>query len=758
MASNITGNASANLRRWDPIGLAWVNVQTGMLAGAEVNFNYDLNEVWVSSYQKSSDTIGAPFTVDQSHNVSLTRQLNFAPFARFYIPYGGTMWAANCQIGGTRYRDRLYKSSGPTGVVAYSRSAQTDVPATVTLVDNTPTMTSNTTPIGVAAASTIYSAPNDAWHLFDDDQNFGWAPVSGTTTGWCSYDFGSGNSKTITYYSLVGLRIGDTDPTIGPKTWTLEGSPDNSAWTVLDTQTNAPSWAVGEKRIYPIANTTAYRYYRLNVSANQGHATVLVVGEMELLTSTTGVKALTLDVDSARYVKPTQVLDVYAAGTEDKMFTITILDVDKVNDSITFLPYQLNFATGAVNTSTDIITLSDASQFPTGTTIKFASTGTLPAPLAVGTTYYSIYMSPTTIKVASSLANAQAGIGIDITATGSGTHTILLSYVIGNRDELWGAGRKGQLTYYWNTDYRNPEDADWEKLPPSLDATNDITGVGTIASRLFIFTENMTFKYDGQNLTPLYNDVGCISNDTICYYQTFMVWLDAKGNVWSRNEAAGTETIISMGIQKTIALVPQSQLVNATAVCVGKILKITLGQFNLGGVTKTLRILYDFEANNWTTELFDAQMPVQLEYKYNNNIQPHFFDEHGNFWVDELGDDDAGQTIQMDCAIGDDQMQMVGARSITPLDVEEVKRFYGIKIYGKNATGTKIIIRIDGGDPIDVGEMTASVDAMAFPATVPKGSMINISFKNSATGDPVEIHKVIVYFDLEEDIFRAVKR
>src|SRR5665213_3108921 len=275
MASNVAGDATANVRRWDPVGLGWVNVNTGLLPTSEVNFNYDLSEVWVSSYQKSTDTIGTPFTVDQTHNVSLTRQLNFAPFARFYIPYGGSMWAANCQVGTTRYRDRLYKSSGPTGAVAYSRSAQTDVNAAITLVDNTPTMTSLTTPIGVAAASSTFSSGQAAWEAFDD--NIGptvdskWLTASGSTTGWLSYDFGVSNSKTITSYSVVGVLLQDAaTATRAPKTWTFQGSPDNSTWTTIDTQTNVPAFAAGEQRIYSTGNTTAYRYYRINVSANQG--------------------------------------------------------------------------------------------------------------------------------------------------------------------------------------------------------------------------------------------------------------------------------------------------------------------------------------------------------------------------------------------------------------------------------------------------------------------------------------------------------
>lgn len=81
------------------------------------------------------------------------------------------------------------------------------------------------------------------------------------------------------------------------------------------------------------------------------------------------------------------------------------------------------FATTDVNTTDNIITVG--TDIPTGTPIKFSSTTTVPAGLTAGTKYYAIRQSATTIKVASSLANAQAGTAIDITDAGTGTHTCL---------------------------------------------------------------------------------------------------------------------------------------------------------------------------------------------------------------------------------------------------------------------------------------------------------------------------------------------
>ena len=91
------------------------------------------------------------------------------------------------------------------------------------------------------------------------------------------------------------------------------------------------------------------------------------------------------------------------------------------------------FATTDVNTSTEVITVNR--NIPTGTPIKFSSTTTVPAGLVAGTKYYAINNSSTTIKVASSLANAQAGTAIDLTSQGTGTHTITTEIAWANDTE-----------------------------------------------------------------------------------------------------------------------------------------------------------------------------------------------------------------------------------------------------------------------------------------------------------------------------------
>ncbi len=85
-------------------------------------------------------------------------------------------------------------------------------------------------------------------------------------------------------------------------------------------------------------------------------------------------------------------------------------------------------ATFTADAGTDIMTYTSTTSIPsnllTGTRCRVSTTTTLPAGLAAATDYYLIKISDTTYKLASSYANAIAGISIDITTTGTGTHTL----------------------------------------------------------------------------------------------------------------------------------------------------------------------------------------------------------------------------------------------------------------------------------------------------------------------------------------------
>ena len=88
--------------------------------------------------------------------------------------------------------------------------------------------------------------------------------------GWIRYDLGEGGGQAVSDYDIISAN---DVPERDPKDWQFQGSDDGSTWTTLDTQSAQTfSYRFFPKR-YHTSNSTAYRYYRLNVTANQGGGT-----------------------------------------------------------------------------------------------------------------------------------------------------------------------------------------------------------------------------------------------------------------------------------------------------------------------------------------------------------------------------------------------------------------------------------------------------------------------------------------------------
>lgn len=97
------------------------------------------------------------------------------------------------------------------------------------------------------------------------------------------------------------------------------------------------------------------------------------------------------------------------------------------------------FAATAVNITTGVITVaSNTEKWFTGRKVRITTTTTLPGGLAANTDYFVIRDSATTIRLASSIANAVAGTAINITSQGSGTHTITHSFTARALGDLGG--------------------------------------------------------------------------------------------------------------------------------------------------------------------------------------------------------------------------------------------------------------------------------------------------------------------------------
>jgi len=86
-------------------------------------------------------------------------------------------------------------------------------------------------------------------------------------TCWIQYAFSGGQSFVINKYTLASAN---DVPARDPKSWTLQASNDGTGWTNLDTQTDITFSERKQIKTFTIGNTTSYKMYRLNVTANNG--------------------------------------------------------------------------------------------------------------------------------------------------------------------------------------------------------------------------------------------------------------------------------------------------------------------------------------------------------------------------------------------------------------------------------------------------------------------------------------------------------
>jgi hypothetical protein len=115
---------------------------------------------------------------------------------------------------------------------------------------------------------------------FDNSTAHGWG-TSSSATGWVKVDFGVSDERTIVQYTMIGYTAAVNSAAKSPRDFTLQGSNNDSDWTTLNTQTGV-TWSDGQKREYSFSNSTAYRYYKVDITANNGDSEVVIV-ELELI-------------------------------------------------------------------------------------------------------------------------------------------------------------------------------------------------------------------------------------------------------------------------------------------------------------------------------------------------------------------------------------------------------------------------------------------------------------------------------------------
>jgi len=168
------------------------------------------------------------------------------------------------------------------------------------------------------------------------------------------------------------------------------------------------------------------------------------------------------------------------------------------------LVWGTNTQTFTDNTANNWLILASTDNYQTGVPFTVTTTGTLPPPLLVGTTYYAIHVDATHIRVAATFADAQANIPIVLLAGSAPTNTIVAS----------GQFQQGKV----------------ETHPGTLVACR------TLHRRLFLFTQYFTEVWEnagiGTNLpfrrnNSLLMEYGCAAIGSVAVGFDVMIFLSA---------------------------------------------------------------------------------------------------------------------------------------------------------------------------------------------------------------------------------------
>ncbi len=148
-----------------------------------------------------------------------------------------------------------------------------------------PTMTSNTTPSGVASSGGDINSNWQPWTAFDAIYGTFQTWYSSGIPAWIAYDWGAGNGKVITKYVITGSADGNENAARGAYSWQFQGW-DGAAWVTLHSVTASVPLTSGlQVRTHTFANASNYEKYRLYVTASgsAGTGTQVQVGRLEMM-------------------------------------------------------------------------------------------------------------------------------------------------------------------------------------------------------------------------------------------------------------------------------------------------------------------------------------------------------------------------------------------------------------------------------------------------------------------------------------------
>jgi hypothetical protein len=186
-------------------------------------------------------------------------------------------WAANLNTNHTipagenkRLRFLVNTESGTPGASVFVLQYKEKVSGTwANVPEDTTIYSDNVVGGGTATASLSTPGGEEPSKAFDGSSSTKFLGLNGSVPEWLKYQFPSSNTYKVTKYAITSANDDDTRD---PKDWELQGSNDDSNWTTVDTVSGETFASRGLRKefICDSPSSTAFEYYRLYVTANNG--------------------------------------------------------------------------------------------------------------------------------------------------------------------------------------------------------------------------------------------------------------------------------------------------------------------------------------------------------------------------------------------------------------------------------------------------------------------------------------------------------
>ena len=145
--------------------------------------------------------------------------------------------------------------------------------------------------------SSIHSATYNPWYAFRHHTNdaYGWLTLNGVATGWLKIEFRKARPKFKAF--CINARNSADASTHCPCDFIIEGSNDDTNWTLLGQYVDNLNWVQNERRYFGLSYFDNFKYYKITITKNSGIGAYVGFGALEFFEAKNDYMPLVAELD-----------------------------------------------------------------------------------------------------------------------------------------------------------------------------------------------------------------------------------------------------------------------------------------------------------------------------------------------------------------------------------------------------------------------------------------------------------------------------